>query len=154
MSEVKFLSLDELEKLGGFSLLQSYRRSGKPLLETDALMKRLEAWESKEIVNNDNPFAKGLEISGSFQFTIPNKAFKRFLLLMQFGKAPGLNTLEVGNNYRTIIEGEWQPAHKTESKKTYKPHSFQPAKGEAPRSCKPNPKTVAKNRAKRKLKKK
>lgn len=173
MSEVKFLSLDELEQLGGFSLLQSYRRTGKPLLEADALMKVAKAWGErqgpKRFLYSENPAINEMfdfvdphrehrllngTITGSFTITEPNPSLRRFLEINQYGKLPGFDTLEVGTSYRTMVKGEWEPVYNVKPKNTYKPHSFQPAKGEAPTSCKPNPKTVAKNRAKRKLKKK
>lgn len=176
MTKVKLLSLDELEKLGGFSLLQSCRSTGKPLLEADAIRKAAKVWIDGApiaFVYSTDPtiqelfdFALGKGSSyrehplldGTVEGVVhihnpkPNQGLRRFLELNQYGKLPPIDLLQVGTDYRTLIECEW--IYPPKPKKDYKPHSFQPAKGEAPRSCNPNPKTVAKNRAKRKLKKK
>lgn len=133
---VRFLSLDQLEKalnIPGLQVIRMHRSSGKSVMETEGFKKALEAYETKHI------------IEGQITLFEPHPD-KRMLDLLSC-RGPGKSERQL-EEFTDILWNEWPLTHKP--KNTYKPHSFQPAKGEAPRSCKPNPKTVAKNRAKNK----
>ncbi|MBL0320223.1 MAG: hypothetical protein IPP74_13185 [Alphaproteobacteria bacterium] len=149
---VRFLSMEELQKVllvPGLSVLRMHRGPGKSDQQTEVFRKVLEAWETKEIIDLDSIHLLQNSRYGKFKAEDHIADLHRYAMLP--GLSPGKTQMQT-DAFLSIIENEWPLTPKP--KKTYKPHSFQPAKGEAPTSCKPNPKTVAKNRAKRKLKKK
>lgn len=150
----RFLSVQGLQQILRseslqIQILKTHRGPGKTQMVTDLYQEWFESvMEEQKLQPGYKEF-----FTGEITWRTPrNKALERFLDLDSCATTPALDPLQVGTDYRTLVEGEW--SYPSKPKNNYKPHSFQPVKGEAPKSCNPNRKTVAKNRAKRKLKKK